>query len=323
MDTNTSSATPPAAAPTRAADDLDALDRLLDRLTAADPATLPDPLAAERVLRLRRQADRLEAVWQRELAALDGRGAAGAETGAAAPSTAGWLRARLRLDRGAAGGHVRVARALHRGRLPATAAAALAGELSPQHTRVLADGLAGLPAGVAGAAEPVLLDAARHLDPHALRRVAEHLRAAADPQGDGERARARWERRGLQVAPTWQGLTAVDGLLDPEQGETLLAALQPLARPTGPGDPRSAPQRRADALAELCRQALAGGRLPAAGGGVRPQVTVSIDLASLLGTSGMPGTFGWGGVASPEAARRLAGVRRGAHPHGHHQRPRP
>src|SRR6266705_3702173 len=305
MDANTSSTVEPTSEPARAAG-LARLVNAIDQLAAEDPAALPDPLAAEEVLALRRQLDRLEAVWQRALAALDGRGAAGAETGAAAPSTAGWLRARLRLDRGAAGGHVRVARALHRGRLPATAAAALAGELSPQHTRVLADGLAGLPAGVAGAAEPVLLDAARHLDPHALRRVAEHLRAAADPQGDGERARARWERRGLQVAPTWQGLTAVDGLLDPEQGETLLAALQPLARPTGPGDPRSAPQRRADALAELCRQALEAGRLPGAGGGVRPQVTVTVDLASLLGASSVPGAFGWGGVADPETTRRLA-----------------
>src|SRR6266704_5867382 len=262
MDTNTSStvassgsaaveaATGPAAAPTRVADDLDALDRLLGQLAAADPTTLPDPALAERVLRLRRQANRLEAVWQRDLAALDGRGAAGAETGAAAPSTAGWLRARLRMSRGAAGGHVRVARAIHRGPLRQTAAAAaLAGELSPRHTRVLADGLAGLPAAASTAAEPILLDAARHLDPHALRRAAEHLRAAADPQGDGERARARWERRGLQVAPTWQGLTAVDGLLDPEQGETLLAALQPLARPTGPGDPRSAPPTRSPSCA--------------------------------------------------------------------------
>src|SRR6266705_3715978 len=307
MDTNTSSTVEPAAAPTRAADDLDALDRLLDRLTAADPATLPDPLAAEEVLALRRQLARLEAVWQRELAALDGRGAAGAETGAAAPSTAGWLRARLRMSRGAAGGHVRVARAIHRGPLRQTAAsAALAGELSPRHTRVLADGLAGLPAAASTAAEPILLDAARHLDPHALRRAAEHLRYAADPDGEDARARARFDRRGLEVAPTWQGLTAVKGLLDPEQGETLLAALQPLARPTGPDDERSAAQRRADALAELCRQALEAGRLPGAGGGVRPQVTVTVDLASLLGASSVPGAFGWGGVADPETTRRLA-----------------
>src|SRR6266581_456213 len=152
------------------------------------------------------------------------------------------------------------------------------------------------------AAEEVLA-LRRQLDPHALRRAAEHLRYAADPDGEDQRARARFERRGLQVAPTWQGLTAVKGLLDPEAGETLLAALQPLARPAGPGDPRSAPQRRADALAELCRRQLEGGRLPAAGGGVRPQVTVSIDLASLLGTSGMPGTFGWGATASPATTR--------------------
>src|SRR6266571_7120987 len=199
MDANTSSTVEPTSEPARAAG-LARLVNAIDQLAAEAPAALPDPLAAEEVLRLRRQLDRLEAIWQRALAALDGRGAAGAETGVAAPSTAGWLRARLRLDRGAAGGHVRVARAVHRGRLPATAAAALAGELSPQHTRVLADGLAGLDGETTGAAEGVLLDAARRLDPHALRRVAEHLRAA-DPQGDGERARARWERRGLSVSP--------------------------------------------------------------------------------------------------------------------------
>src|SRR6266704_1257457 len=144
MDANTSSTlepTEPAAAPTPTADELDALDRLLDQLTASDPAALPDPLAAEEVLRLRRQLDRLEAVWQRALAVVDGRGAAGAEVGVVAPSTAGWLRARLRMSHTTASQHVRAARAIHRGPLRQTAAAALAGELSPQHTAVLADGL--------------------------------------------------------------------------------------------------------------------------------------------------------------------------------------
>jgi hypothetical protein len=69
---------------------------------------------------------------------------------------------------------------------------------------------------------------------------------------------------------------------------------------------RSGSQRRADALAELARRNLEGGRLPQTGG-VRPQLTVTIDLASLLSQAGAPG--GEGGGAGPlpaETARRLA-----------------
>ena len=46
--------------------------------------------------------DRLEGQWLGELAAVDARGAAGAEEGVQAGSTAGWLRARLRMGAGAA-----------------------------------------------------------------------------------------------------------------------------------------------------------------------------------------------------------------------------
>ena len=89
-------------------------------------------------------------------------------------------------------------------------------------------------------------------------------------------------RRGLWLAPTFEGMVAVDGLLEPEAGQTLLAALEPLARPADAQDTRSGSQRNADALAELARRSLEGGRLPQAGG-VRPQLTVIVDLDSLLG----------------------------------------
>jgi Domain of unknown function (DUF222) len=61
----------------------------------------------------------------------------------------------------------------------------------------------------------------------------------------------------------------------------VLTALEPLARPASAEDRRSGAQRRADALTELARRALEGGRLPQTGG-VRPQVIVMVDLASLL-----------------------------------------
>jgi hypothetical protein len=51
------------------------------------------------VLALRGLLERLEGQWLRELAAVDARGAAGAEQGTQAPSTAGWLRGRLRAGR--------------------------------------------------------------------------------------------------------------------------------------------------------------------------------------------------------------------------------
>ena len=57
---------------------------------------------AERVLRLRGLVDRLEGQWLKELAAVDGRGAAGAEADQQIGSTAAWLRGRLRLGAGTA-----------------------------------------------------------------------------------------------------------------------------------------------------------------------------------------------------------------------------
>jgi hypothetical protein len=259
------------------------------------------------VLALRRLVDQLEGAWLRRLAAVDARGAAGAEHGTSAPSTAGWLRATVRMSPGAAGQRVRAARALYRGPLRATARALAAGEVSYAHAATLADATADLPPTRVTQAEPVLVEAAGRLDPPRLRRLVTHLRDLVDPDRAEERSRARLDRRGLWLAPTFEGMVAVDGLLEPEAGEAVQAALAPLARPTGPDDDRTAAQRRADALGELARQALQAGRLPQ-GGGLRPQLTVTVELASLLAGpgSGVGGVGGWGGTQPAETTRRLA-----------------
>jgi hypothetical protein len=101
-------------------------------------------------------------------------------------------------------------------------------------------------------------------------------------------------------------MVAVDGLLEAEAGQTLLAALAPLARPADATDTRSGSQRNADALTELARRSLEAGRLPETGG-VRPQLTVIVDLDSLLGhPPGVGGEIGGTGPLPPEACRRLA-----------------
>jgi hypothetical protein len=227
MDSNTHSTSQPARRPDRLA----ALTAAVDDLAAQDLNGMADAVLAERVLVLRGLVDRLEGQWLKELAAVDDRGAAGAEDAVAVGSTAAWLRGRLRLGAGAASSAVRMARALFRGPLTGTARALTDGEISVAHARVVAQGTQDLPEQVTAAAEPVLVEAAGRLDPPLLRRVLGHLRLVADPDGAGRTSERRHARRGVWLAPTWEGMVAIDGLLEPEAGQVLLAALEPLARP--------------------------------------------------------------------------------------------
>jgi Domain of unknown function (DUF222)/HNH endonuclease len=306
MDSNTHSTQAPSPRSAGHLDDLAELAVALDRLAARDLDGLSDAVRAERVLVLRRLADRIEGQWLKELAGVDGRGAAGAEEGQEAGSTASWLRNRLHLGTGAASSAVRTARALFCGPLPQTAQALTGGAISVAHAQVLASGTQHLPAQVTVEAEPVLVAAAARLDPTRLRRLLGHLLQVADPDGADRARERRHGRRGLWLAPTFEGMVAVDGLLEPEAGQTLLAALEPLARPADATDGRSGAQRNADALGELARRHLEAGRLPQSGG-VRPQLTVIVDLDTLLGHPGaVGGEIGWAGPLDPEGCRRLA-----------------
>ncbi|HEV3398028.1 MAG TPA: hypothetical protein VG693_01900, partial [Actinomycetes bacterium] len=96
MEPNTHSTQPPARPSDGHSDELAVLAAALDRLAAQDLDRLPDTVVAEQVLALRRLVDRLEGQWLKALATVDARGAAGAEDGVEAGSTAAWLRGRLR-----------------------------------------------------------------------------------------------------------------------------------------------------------------------------------------------------------------------------------
>jgi hypothetical protein len=113
-------------------DPLAALASAVDQLAAQNLDGLPDAVAAEQVLALRRLLDRLEGHWLKELATVEARGAAGAEDGIQAPSTAGWLRNRLRMGATAATSQVRTARALFRGPLTQTGQAVIDGAIAPR-----------------------------------------------------------------------------------------------------------------------------------------------------------------------------------------------
>jgi hypothetical protein len=195
------------------------------------------------------------------------------------------------------------------------------------HSTASPDRLAALAAAVDGLAAQDLAglpDAARAERVLVLRRLLDRLEgqwlgevvavdawgaAGAEtgtPDAAASRAERRHQQRWLWLAPTLEGMVAVGGLLEPEAGQILLSALEPLARPGGAEDARSAGQRRADALTELARRSLEGGRLPQTGG-VRPQLIVTVDLDRLLGRHGsLGGEAGLAGPLDPEACRRLA-----------------
>src|SRR5215218_2893413 len=115
MDSNTHSTGP--------SEGLAALAATLEGLAAQDLTGLTDAARAERVLRLRRLLDRLEGHWLNELAVVDACGAAGAEQGVQAGSTAGWLRARLRMGAGGPSSPARPPRPLSGGPRAPTAQA--------------------------------------------------------------------------------------------------------------------------------------------------------------------------------------------------------
>ena len=127
-----------------------------------------------------------------------------------------------------------------------------------------------------------------------LTKLGRHLAYVVDP--DGERTLAALEARleaGRELFLTQHddGSWDLRARLGPYAGAQLWAILDSLSAPRpstaeGP-DPRTAPQRRADALAEVCERQLAGGELPTQGG-VRPTVIVTTTLEALQGQPGAP-----------------------------------
>jgi hypothetical protein len=209
-------------------------------------------------------------------------------------SLIGWLRSSCRLSGGAAVERVEVSRQL--ARLPLTGEALARGEIGYEHARVIARTAAELGSAVVSAAEPTLLLSAQQVDPSRLKEVAQDVCHLLDPEGASDAARRLFERRRVRYHRTADGAFALEGLLAPEGGAMLSAALDALMTPL-PGDRRTTLQRRADALVELARRQLQGGSLPQVAG-QRPHLTLTVAASALRGGSGSdavgPDTIGIG-----------------------------
>jgi len=191
---------------------------------------------------------------------------------------------------------------------PATAAAQAAGTISEKHARVVTGTIGRLPHSLdedtVGSAEQTLVNQAQGLRPSELIKVAERLTAYLDPDGqlsdDTDRAARRALNIGRQRA---DGMSPVTGLLDPATRALVDAAFSALARPVSEGDapdPRSPAQRHHDALAALCRNALAAQAMPS-NRGLPATVVINMDIDQLEDAAGVATTATGGTIPIRDA----------------------
>jgi Domain of unknown function (DUF222) len=261
---------------------------------------------------------RLAAVRLGLVRELDGRGLA-VKQGAA--GSAVWLWERLHVTIPVARRWVQLARDLDRPALVPVAAALAAGAVTVEQVQVIAGAVRELPAEVGpqvvGQAAAALLAAAGQFDPWPLRRLAGRILALVAPEVAEQadlKALQRQDRdaqlrRGFTMTGDGTGGVFLRGRLDAEAAAVVTAALDPLSAPgallpSGMLDERMAEARRADALVEVCRLALAGGQLPA-NGGDRPQLVVTVGYHPLRRELAA-GSLDGGGRLTPETVRRLA-----------------
>ncbi|MBW3551825.1 MAG: DUF222 domain-containing protein [Proteobacteria bacterium] len=198
-------------------------------------------------------------------------------------SLPGWAAEASGDSSGAAGRLLRVASALQTG-LPAVAQAVLDGRLPFVRAEVLTRLVGRIDPAALAEAEPELLAVAQRMDPVQLAAYVRHQLATwVEPVIDDDERRAA-DRRYLKTRSQTDGSVWGSFLLPAQDSEALLTVLEPLARRAGDSDSRTAGQRRADALVEVCEQVLRHGELPDAGG-LRPQLSYVLpaDWAAATG----------------------------------------
>jgi len=258
----------------------------------AEAITLRERLQAE-ILRLTGQWDRSRA-WEAD----------GALSGAS------WEAHRLPVSRNRAQADIRAARIVDRNER--TAKALAAGDISSDHVKGLSRALADHRVGMFGEHEDVLLDAATSLSVDDFAKVVRRWGRLADDALASASFMEQHEQRRLSLSARFLGGLVFDGALGADGGADFAAAIDRFSQPDpvgGPDRPRTATQRRADALVQIARIAL--GRAGPAGG---PTATLNVvvDKDTLAGTHGpVPiadrrSDLEWVGPVGRETLLRLA-----------------
>ena len=241
---------------------------LLERETAG----MGDEEVRELLVELHRVQAQLGAAVARFTSVFDRRRAF-AEDGS--KTAAAWLARHCNTAKSATGRQVRLARRLRT--MPVTAAAFAGGEVDENHARVLARAADSPRPAVAAAfpeAEADLVGFAKDLDFAGFVRAVKYWEDTVDEDGAEDQAAADHAARRLHVSATFRGNVRIDGQLDVLGGTEFATALRRIDRELFLADWeeakevhgaatsaahlwRTPAQRRADALVEMARRAMA------------------------------------------------------------------
>jgi hypothetical protein len=286
---------------------VDELLASLDALAAEDLTPLFGPALLERLRPLLAAQNRLAAEVTRTVRECEVSGAAEVD---GLTTMTSWLRGHGHLSTAEAARVVRAGRALPS--LPTLAAAFAAGHVTVEQAGVIARVTE--PEHLALAAEQdvdlavvdeLLTGVARTAPCADVTKAVQHYLHRLDADGPEPDPT---EGRRLVLARHADGSLTGRFDLDPVGGEKLQAALESLVQAGRcAGDERTRAQRQADALVQLCDNALASGVLPVLRGH-KPQVIVTVRLEDLVDPSTGRGAadLGFGATVSAARARWLA-----------------
>ena len=222
-------------------------------------------------------------------------------------SVTGWVAKWLRMSRREASGLVKAARSLVK--MPDVAARALTGEITASGVKQLALARDRYPDEFARS-ETIFVDAAVSLAPRQLRHVLGVWEQQVNHAAALKDADERIERRGLYWSRTLDGMWDITGTADPESGQVINTALWSVIEPSllDETDTRSMPQRRVDALVDVCRYWLDHSGVPGTSGGSKPHVTVTVDYQALVNGRDEAGLLPEidGTPVNPQQIRRIA-----------------
>lgn len=284
-----------------------ALRAAVERVTAIDPAALPDPSLLVGLDELYDVETMVRAAQTRWLAVTDARELTIHSTGRASRS---WLVEERNLSSREAATRLRLARTLPA--FPAVEAAFAEARVTADQAATIVAGLLDAPPELRSQVEERLVARADELSPFGLTREIDQLLAELDVESGKDRAEAarqrRLARRGVDLDTTFEGTGSLAGTLSPEVHDALKLALDAIdpAGARGDEDDRTPRQRRHDALGALARYYLESAETVPAVNGERPRVVLTIDAADLLDSGPRWGRLDSGLPISPDTTRRLA-----------------
>ncbi|MGW4738984.1 DUF222 domain-containing protein [Nocardia xishanensis] len=222
----------------------------------------------------------------------------------------------LFVDEGTAGALIDIGLVLEEA-LPRTRAAFAAGRIDLAKVRVIVDSTRALTKEVVGALEPRLLEAAARTNPARLRQAARRWAHRLDPASAQRRRERRQDDRDVRIRAVQDSMAVFDGLLPAPGAQTVAMRLREMSLQVCAADPRTMPQRRADALVALadgsgrlrchCGR---GERCPKAGAPAQPLrgplIQIGIAAESLLDMREAPAFLAGYGPIDAALARLLA-----------------